>query len=85
MIYFNFSSPLTSEQRKLENAIVMFELKDKDFLRTKYMAEGFLRFSEIQETEAHQGFGQLQQIHLKLSRPTPQSKFSILIINQNWR
>ncbi|XP_016841256.1 protein unc-13 homolog 4B isoform X1 [Nasonia vitripennis] len=69
----SFSIPLTPEQRKIENAIVMFEVKDKDFLRTKFVAECFLPFSEIPETDSHQGFGSLDQIHLKLSRPTPQS------------
>lgn len=67
-------SPLTPEQRKLNDAIVMFEVKDKDFLRTKFMAECFLQFSEIQVTDSHQGFAELEQIHLKLSRPTSQSE-----------
>ncbi|CAG5090340.1 Similar to stac: Protein unc-13 homolog 4B (Drosophila melanogaster) [Cotesia congregata] len=40
----------TPEQRNIENAILVFEVKDKDFLRTKFMAEAFLQFSDIPDT-----------------------------------
>ncbi|XP_011633432.1 protein unc-13 homolog 4B isoform X2 [Pogonomyrmex barbatus] len=65
-----FNIPLTSEQRAIENAIVAFEVKDKDFLRTRFMAEAFLPFKEIPDTEPETNFATLEQIHLKLSRPT---------------
>ncbi|XP_034941538.1 protein unc-13 homolog 4B isoform X4 [Chelonus insularis] len=65
-----FNIPLTSEQRNIEDAIVVFEVKDKDFLRTKFMAEAFLSFHEISETDHDTSLESLQQIHLKLSRPT---------------
>ncbi|XP_071625523.1 protein unc-13 homolog 4B isoform X1 [Temnothorax longispinosus] len=65
-----FNIPLTPEQRAIENAIVAFEVKDKDFLRSKFMAEAFLPFNEIPDTEPETGFAILEQIHLKLSRPT---------------
>ncbi|KAG7190820.1 hypothetical protein KM043_006889 [Ampulex compressa] len=68
-----FNIPLTPEQRATENAILGFELKDKDFLRSKFMAEAFLPFSEIPETGPDGGFDTLDQIHLKLSRPTKRS------------
>ncbi|XP_012537969.2 protein unc-13 homolog 4B isoform X3 [Monomorium pharaonis] len=64
-----FNIPLTLEQRALENAIVAFEVKDKDFLRTRFMAEAFLPFNEISDTEPETNFSILDQIHLKLSRP----------------
>ncbi|KAJ8682333.1 hypothetical protein QAD02_018125, partial [Eretmocerus hayati] len=78
----SFSIPLTPEQRKLDKAIIMFEMKDKDFLRTKFMAECFLMFSEIQEAESYQGFAQLPQKHLKLSRPTTQSSEAIHVLSR---
>ncbi|XP_011878688.1 PREDICTED: protein unc-13 homolog D isoform X5 [Vollenhovia emeryi] len=65
-----FNIPLTPGQRAIENAIVAFELKDKDFLRSRFMAEAFLPFNEIPDTEPETSFAILQQIHLKLSRPT---------------
>ncbi|XP_015606405.1 protein unc-13 homolog 4B isoform X3 [Cephus cinctus] len=64
-----FNIPLTAEQRGTEDAIVVFEVKDKDFLRTRFMAEAFLSFAEIPETTADHEIETLQQIHLKLSRP----------------
>ncbi|XP_076644673.1 C2 and C2B_Munc13-like domain-containing protein staccato isoform X4 [Halictus rubicundus] len=68
-----FNIPLTSEQRAMENAIIAFELKDKDFLRSRFLAEAFLPFSEIADTGPDQGMESLDQIHLKLSRPTRRS------------
>ncbi|XP_017765813.1 PREDICTED: protein unc-13 homolog D isoform X3 [Eufriesea mexicana] len=68
-----FNIPLTSEQRATENAIIAFELKDKDFLRSRFMAEAFLPFSEVPETRPDQRIESLDQIHLKLSRPTRKS------------
>lgn len=68
-----FNIPLTPEQRAMENAIIAFELKDKDFLRSRFMAEAFLSFSEIPDTEPESSFETLEQLHLKLSRPTKKS------------
>ncbi|XP_043272734.1 protein unc-13 homolog 4B isoform X3 [Venturia canescens] len=62
--------PLTTDQRNLEDAILVFEVKDKDFLRTRFMAEAFLQFNEIPSTGHESGIESLEQIHLKLSRPT---------------
>lgn len=50
-----------------------FEIKDKDFLRSRFMAEAFLPFSEIPDIEPETDFAILEQIHLKLSRPTKKS------------
>ncbi|CAK9823698.1 Protein unc-13 homolog 4B [Anthophora retusa] len=68
-----FNIPLTSEQRATENGIIAFELKDKDFLRSRFMAEAFLSFKEIPETGSDRRIETLDQIHLKLSRPTKKS------------
>ncbi|XP_014616448.1 PREDICTED: BAI1-associated protein 3-like isoform X4 [Polistes canadensis] len=64
-----FNIPLTEEQRAIEDAIVAFEVKDKDFLRTRFMAEAFLAFREIPEMGPDKGMESMEQIHLKLSRP----------------
>ncbi|XP_043464815.1 protein unc-13 homolog 4B isoform X5 [Leptopilina heterotoma] len=69
--HFNIS--LTTEHKSIEDAILVFEVKDKDFLRTKFMAEAFLNFSEIPETGPDQHIETLEQIHLKLSRPITKS------------
>ncbi|XP_015184155.1 PREDICTED: protein unc-13 homolog D-like isoform X7 [Polistes dominula] len=65
-----FNIPLTEEQRAIEDAIVAFEVKDKDFLRTRFMAEAFLAFGEISEMGPDKGMESMEQIHLKLSRPS---------------
>ncbi|XP_046623999.1 protein unc-13 homolog 4B isoform X3 [Neodiprion virginianus] len=65
-----FSIALTTELRETKEAIIAFEVKDKDFLRTRFMAEAFLPFGEIPETGPDRDFDSLEQIHLKLSRPT---------------
>ena len=52
----------------------MFEIKDKDFLRTKFMAEAFLSFNDIKDSITNDGFTGLEQIHLSLTRPNPESK-----------
>lgn len=66
------------EQRATEDAIIAFELKDKDFFKSRFLAEAFLPFNEIPETGPEQGIESLNQIHLKLSRPTKRSVFLIL-------
>lgn len=43
-----------------------FEIKDKDFLRTRFMAEAFLSFREIPEVGPEKGMESMEQIHLKL-------------------
>ncbi|XP_047346149.1 protein unc-13 homolog 4B isoform X9 [Vespa velutina] len=68
-----FNIPLTEEQRAIEDAIVAFEIKDKDFLRTRFMAEAFLSFREIPEVGPEKGMESMEQIHLKLSRPNNKS------------
>lgn len=61
-----FHSPISREQRSIENAMIMFSVKDQDFLgiSNKYIAECFITFDEIARSDP------MEQIHLKLSRPT---------------
>lgn len=75
-------SPLTAEQRATEDAIVVFELKDKDFLRSRFLAEAFLPFSAIPESSPDSAMESLDQIHLKLSRPTRKSTFQPLSVQK---
>nr|XP_012141509.1 PREDICTED: protein unc-13 homolog D isoform X8 [Megachile rotundata] len=77
-----FNIPLTTEQRSTEDAIIAFELKDKDFLRSRFMAEAFLPFSEVPETGPDKGIETLDQIHLKLSRPTSRNTETIQALKQ---
>ncbi|XP_034180927.1 C2 and C2B_Munc13-like domain-containing protein staccato isoform X1 [Osmia lignaria lignaria] len=77
-----FNIPLTTEQRSTEGAIIAFELKDKDFLRSRFMAEAFLPFSEVPETGADRGIETLDQIHLTLSRPTNRSTEVVQALKQ---
>ncbi|XP_020290678.1 protein unc-13 homolog 4B isoform X2 [Pseudomyrmex gracilis] len=68
-----FNISLTPEQRAVEDAIVAFEIKDKDFLRSRFMSEAFLPFSKIPTSGTNTDFAILDQVHLKLSRPTKTS------------
>ncbi|KZC08060.1 BAI1-associated protein 3 [Dufourea novaeangliae] len=68
-----FNIPLTAEQRATKDGIIAFELKDKDFLRSRFLAEAFLPFTDIADTGPDQGMVSLGQIHLMLSRPTRRS------------
>lgn len=69
---------MTPEQRKAENAILIFEIKNKDLLKKRFLAECFLPFSQIPETSSHEAIIKLEQVHLKLSRPTTQSNFMLV-------
>lgn len=64
-----FYSQLTAEQKSAKDAMIHFEVKDKDMFRTRFMAEAFLPFSEISDVDVTQSTDYLKQIHLKLSRP----------------
>nr|CAD7430429.1 unnamed protein product [Timema monikensis] len=62
---------LTLEQRQMKDAMVQFVIKDQDFLgmRNEFIGETFMSFSDIPKTEMTVGLEQMEQIHLKLSRP----------------
>jgi len=61
-----FVVPLTSEQRAMGTALILFCVKDKDLfgITNQYIAECFLTFEDIEKMN-----NSCEQIHLKLSRP----------------
>ncbi|KAF7995549.1 hypothetical protein HCN44_006656 [Aphidius gifuensis] len=65
-----FNIPLSDDQKNTKDAILIFEVKDKEGLltRPKFMAEAFLRFSEIPNYE-HESEIEREQVRLPLSRP----------------
>ncbi|PNF14104.1 unc-13-like protein 4B [Cryptotermes secundus] len=68
-----FTLHLTSEQQELENGLIMFTVKDQDFLGTnEFLGEAFVAFSDVPKTDMTTGLEQMAQVHLKLSRPTRQ-------------
>jgi len=61
---------LTSEQKRISNALVQFCVKDKDFLgmSNQFIGEAFVHFSEIPDTTSH--ISSLPQVRLQIHRPT---------------
>lgn len=81
------SRHLTPEQRNIENALIMFSVKDYDLLgyNNQYIGEAFVNFKDITDTLAD--ICSLPQIHLPLSRPTELSEFvctRILIVTSTF-
>ncbi|XP_021939432.1 protein unc-13 homolog 4B isoform X2 [Zootermopsis nevadensis] len=69
----NFTLHLTPEQRHLKNGLIMFTVKDQDFLgMNEFLGEAFVSFSDVPKTDMTTGLEELEQVHLKLSRPTKQ-------------
>jgi len=67
------SRHLTPEQQELNNGLIMFTTKDQDFLgKNDFLGEAFISFSDIPKTDMTVGLEQLEQVHLKLGRPTRQ-------------
>ncbi|CAH1967098.1 unnamed protein product [Acanthoscelides obtectus] len=68
-----FVLKLTPEQRELEDALILFSVKDKDLLgyNNQYIGEAYLPFKDIEDTS--QSIGVMPQIHLQLARPTDKS------------
>lgn len=63
------------DQRDLSDALVIFSVKDKDFLgmNNQFMGETFMKFSEIPSRNGH--IDDLPQVHLPLHRPSNFSKY----------
>lgn len=61
-------SHLTAEQRALQNAVILFSVKDKDMfgMSNQYIAECYLAFRDICTNDEE---GSREQIHMKLTRP----------------
>lgn len=70
-IFYFFFSPLTPEQRAEKNAIVMFIIKDQDFmgLRNEFISETFVHFKDIQSAQAEDKFTCSPQIKLNMTVP----------------
>jgi hypothetical protein len=51
----------------------MFTVKDQDFLgMNEFLGEAFVSFSDVPKTDMTVGLEQLEQVHLRLSRPASQ-------------
>lgn len=59
----------------MSDAIVLFSVKDKDYfgMSSQYVADAFLMFKDIADT--NKDSGSIQQMHLKLTRPQNEGKF----------
>ncbi|PSN30834.1 Protein unc-13 4B [Blattella germanica] len=65
-----FTLHLTKEQVEMEDGLIMFTVKDQDFLgMNEFLGETFVSFSDVPKTDMTTGLEQLDQVHLKLSRP----------------
>ncbi|XP_035895567.1 protein unc-13 homolog 4B isoform X1 [Anopheles stephensi] len=64
-----FVITFTPEQRSIENAVIMFSIKDKDLfgMSNQYLAECYLGFNEIADISGDAG--KIEQKHLILTRP----------------
>lgn len=61
----------------MENAIILFSVKDKDLfgMTSQYIAECCIAFSDIPDVNN----GGLEQIHLKLTKPSNSGNLKILL------
>lgn len=71
MFYLFICSSLTPEQRAVENGIVMFILKDQDFMgmTDEFISESFVHFKDIPSTKLENDLGNIPQIKLTLTTP----------------
>ncbi|XP_066997069.2 protein unc-13 homolog 4B isoform X2 [Anabrus simplex] len=65
----SFTFNLTPEQQEIQNGLVLFTIKDQDFLGNEFIAEAYMSFADVIKTEMTTGLEELEQVHLKLSRP----------------
>lgn len=63
------SRTLSNEQRKMNEAIILFSVKDQDYfgMANQYVAEAFLMFNDIADITSESG--SIKQLHLTLTRP----------------
>ncbi|XP_025200200.1 protein unc-13 homolog 4B-like isoform X2 [Melanaphis sacchari] len=66
-----FKISLTPEQRTEENGLVMFIVKDQDFMgmKNEFVSEAFIHFKDIPFTQLENDLGSIPQIKLKLTSP----------------
>ncbi|KAJ9577896.1 hypothetical protein L9F63_025242, partial [Diploptera punctata] len=66
-----FTLHLTAEQVQMKDGLVMFTVKDQDFLgMNEFLGEAIVPFADVPKTDMTTGLEQLSQVHLKLTRPT---------------
>ncbi|CAH1712257.1 unnamed protein product [Chironomus riparius] len=64
-----FTITLNDEQRKMNEAVILFSVKDHDYFgyANQYVAEAFLMFKDIADITGESG--SIKQLHLTLTRP----------------
>ncbi|KAG8323576.1 hypothetical protein J6590_001293 [Homalodisca vitripennis] len=67
-----FSIQLSREQRQSKDAMLLFMVKDQDYfgMSSQFLGEAYYPFLEIPATTMETNIQEMQQIHLKLSKPT---------------
>jgi hypothetical protein len=61
-------------QLNIENAMVMFMVKEKVFRRNRCLGETLISFHDIPKYNSTTRFEHLEQMHLKLNAPTKLGK-----------
>ncbi|XP_050433740.1 protein unc-13 homolog 4B [Adelges cooleyi] len=67
----SFKIPLTREQRTAEDGLILFVLKDQDFMgmTAEFISETFVHFKDIPSTPLENDTGNAPQMRLKLTVP----------------
>jgi hypothetical protein len=65
-------------QQNIENAMVMFMVKEKVFQRNRCLGETLIPFHDIPRYNGTIRFEHLEQMHLKLNVPTKLGKSKLL-------
>lgn len=70
LVFFT-RSPLTPEQRTEAKGVVMFVVKDQDFMgmTNEFVSETFVHFKDIPSTQLENDLGNAPQMRLKLTSP----------------
>lgn len=73
---------LTREQRMTKDATILFMVKDQDYfgMSSQFLGEAYYPFLEIPSTTMETNLQEMQQILLKLSKPTNFGKSIITLI-----
>nr|XP_018917133.1 PREDICTED: protein unc-13 homolog 4B isoform X1 [Bemisia tabaci] len=76
----SFTVHLSHEQRNCDKALLLFVVKDQDYLGMKkdFVAEAFILFSDIPVSTPGTHLDELNQIHLPLSRPSNNTDSKVL-------
>jgi hypothetical protein len=67
---YPLSRKLSSQQKEVKDGLVMFTVRDKCLLGAdKFLAEGFVSFADITNTDSRVKLENMEQLHLKLNHP----------------